>query len=486
MVSKLLKRVTSSWIITILTLFICAIIFGIIMRLNQGNDIELSHVGFYSLMTTHGLTMISIWAIAGMVSINYLLTRYVEVKVSVKANVLALVLTVIGVLMLWATTFIGKFHAGWTFLYPLPLFEAWAAWATPIFYLSLTILNVGWLIWTCAMMLEILKKYSLSQVFALQHLFKKNPEVETPPFIVIAGVSLLGVIICLFAALIVIGMTVADPNFFSTGKFINDPILMKNLTYFYGHTIANEALYLGLAGLYELMPEVSGRPKFHTTWYIALGWNLTFVFVLTAYFHHMYMDFAQPLWLQMFGQFSSYFASLPAAAVSMISVIVLIYGNKIKWNIVNIIFFIGVVGWAIGGIGAVIDSTISNNIFLHNTLWVPAHFHTYNAMGNVLFSLAFFYWVANEFSNNLIPTKLERLKVSLLTIGGFGFVLMFYIAGADSIPRRYAKYPLDLTDGPIYATIAAIFATIYLIAMLLILGEILKKCTKVFSKSAVA
>lgn len=484
MASKLLKRLTSGWIIIVMVLFVCAIIFGILMRLNQGNTIDLGPVNFYELMTTHGLTMISIWALAGFAGMNYLLSRYVDVKVSTKANAVAMVLTVIGVLMLWATTFLGKFHAGWTFLYPLPLFRAWAEWATPMFYVSLTILNIAWLIWTCAMMLEILKKYSLKQIFAWQHFSKKNPEVETPPFILISGVSLLGMIICLFAALVVIAMTFSDPSFFTDGPHTNDALLMKNLTYFYGHTIANEALYIGLGLLYELLPELTGRTKFHTTWYVALGWNLTVIFVLTAYFHHMYMDFAQPLWIQIFGQFSSYFASLPSAIVSMISVITLVYGNKVKWTIGGVLFFLGLTGYAIGGMGAVIDSTIVNNIVLHNTLWVPAHFHTYNAMGNVLLSLAFFYWVADEFTNHQIPTRMRKLKLYLLGIGGFGFVLFFYIAGADSIPRRYSHYAKDLVDGPLWANLGGVFATIYLIAILLITVEIFKKCFVVFSKSA--
>ncbi|HOO09927.1 MAG TPA: cbb3-type cytochrome c oxidase subunit I, partial [Cyclobacteriaceae bacterium] len=113
-----LRKITSVWILAVFTLFIISIVLGILMRLNQGGVIQQNPVTFYSNMTTHGLTMIGIWFVAGMAAINYLMERYV--KTSYTANVFALVLTVIGVLMFWATTFIGKFHAAWTFLYPLP------------------------------------------------------------------------------------------------------------------------------------------------------------------------------------------------------------------------------------------------------------------------------------------------------------------------------------------------------------------------------
>jgi len=242
-----LRKITSVWIIIVLTLFVVAIVLGILMRLNQGEIIQQSPITFYGNMTTHGLTMIGIWFVAGMAAVNYLLERYV--KTSYAANLFALALTVIGVLMLWCSTFIGEFHAGWTFLYPLPFKIMWAEWATPLFLSSLGVLGLGWLVWSISLMAQILKKYSISQAFAWQH-FHKNPKVETPPFILITMITLIGVIACLIAAVILLILFFIE--YFSTGSFVNDALLMKNLTYFFGHTIANEMLYLGLAVIYEL------------------------------------------------------------------------------------------------------------------------------------------------------------------------------------------------------------------------------------------
>ena len=396
MVTSSLKKTTAVWIILVLVLFVLAVIFGIAMRFSQGNDLSLSPVTFYTLMTTHGVTMVGIWFVAGLAGVHYLLARYV--KVSARTSIFAMLLTVIGVVLLWVSTFVGSFHAAWTFLYPLPLhIVGWEQWATPVFLFSLGIMGIGWMVWTVDLLAQILKKYSLTRAFGWQHL-KKNPDFETPPFIMITTVTLIGIITCLFSAVLLLVLYFAE--YFSAGSFTNDPLLMKNLTYFFGHTIINEALYLGLAALYELFPEVSGRPKFKNTWYVTLAWNCTMVFILTAFFHHLYMDFVQPVGFQFVGQIASYFSSLPAATVTAFSIIVVVFKNRIQWSIINLLFFIGVMGWLIGGVGAVIDATISNNFILHNTLWVPAHFHTYNALGNVLFSLAFFFWAAYEFSNN--------------------------------------------------------------------------------------
>ncbi|HEX5169591.1 MAG TPA: cbb3-type cytochrome c oxidase subunit I [Cyclobacteriaceae bacterium] len=473
------KRITAAWIVTVLTLFVISIVLGILMRLNQGAIIQQSPITFYANMTTHGLTMVGIWFVAGMAAVNYLLQRYV--KTSYSANIIAMILTVVGVLMFWATTFLGNFHAGWTFLYPLPFKVMWAQWATPLFLAALTVLGVGWLIWSLSLMTHILKKYSVPQAFAWQHL-KKNPEVETPPFILISMITLVGVVTCLIAAVILIVLLFAE--YFSDGAFVNDALLMKNLTYFFGHTIANEMLYLGLAVIYELFSEVSGRPKWKTTWYVALAWNFTLVFILMAFFHHLYMDFVQPEGLQIVGQLASYLASLPAAGITVFSIFVAVYRTKIKWSLTNLLFFIGTAGWVIGGLGAVIDATISNNIVLHNTLWVPAHFHTYNAMGNVLFSLGFFHWFSTQYDDGTNHEKFTKPVLTMLIIGGAGFLLAFYIGGADSIPRRYSNYPSELSSGVLLAVVAAVFATVYLVAILVFFHNISKRCLKIlFSQS---
>lgn len=474
-----LRKITSIWVITVLTLFVASIVLGILMRLNQGGVLQQSPINFYSQMTIHGITMIGIWFVAGMAGINYLMERYV--KTSYTANLIALILTVIGVLLLWAVTFIGKFHTAWTFLYPLPLKVMWAQWATPTFLVAMSILSVGWLIWGISMMTQVLKKYSIAQAFAWQH-FKKDPEVETPPFILISMITLVGVITCLFVAVVLMALYFAE--YFSGGSFVNDALLMKNLTYFFGHTIANEMLYLGLAVIYELFAEVSGRPKWKTTWYVALAWNFTLIFILTAFFHHLYMDFVQPEGFQIVGQLASYLASLPAAAVTVFSVWVAVYRVKIKWTLTNLLFFIGVAGWVIGGFGAVIDATISNNIVLHNTLWVPAHFHTYNVMGNVLFSLGFFYWFSIQFTDKPVSEKFSKLILSLLIIGGAGFLLAFYIGGADSIPRRFSNYPAEFTSAKFLANFGATFATIYLIPISILFYNITKRCLKILFSSS--
>ncbi len=474
MISKNIKKITALWIVVVLVLFIASITLGILMRLNQSEVLKLSPLTFYKDMTVHGLTMIGIWYVAGMAAVNYIMERYV--KTSYLANAFAMVMTIIGVVMLWLSVFVGDYHAGWTFLYPLTFYASAETWVIILFLGALTVLGIGWLVWSLSLVASLFKKYSLSEIFAWQY-FKKNPKTETPPFVLISMISLTGIIVCLFSAVVLLVLLYAE--YFSKGTFVNDSLLIKNLTYFFGHTIANEMLYLGLAIIYELFGEISGRAKWKTTWYVSIAWNLTLIFVLTAFFHHLYMDFAQPEGLQLVGQIASYLASVPSAGVTVFSLIVAVSKVKINWNLSNLLFFIGVAGWVVGGVGALLDATISNNFVLHNTLWVPAHFHTYNAMGNVLFSLGFFYWFTNQDEQSGFKESLSNLKLLTIVIGGAGFLMAFYVAGADSIPRRYSNYPVEFTNAKTLALAGAIFATIYLIGILSLFFRISKKCIKV-------
>ena len=142
------------------------------------------------------------------------------------------------------------------------------------------------------------------------------------------------------------------------------------------------------------------------------------------------------------------------------------------------LLFLGIMGWGVGGIAAVIDSTVEVNFHFHNTLWVPAHFHTYYLMGVVLIILGFIDHAGKEISGLEESPWRSRLIVVLLLIGGYGFLSVFYWGGAHSVPRRFAIYPLEVAQGTLYAKIAVGFISVLLLGILLYLWETGKRCLK--------
>lgn len=465
------KKFTLLWLITILVVFLVAIAFGITMRMEQAEMVEVGPLNFYILMTSHGLLMAGVWFVAGMAGIQYIMSRYFEVPRW--GSVVAYACTLAGVVVLLISTFVTKFHAGWYFLYPLPFYAKGADSGPVLFLIAIAILGAGWLLWSLVLLVTILRKYTVAQALAWHHITGR-PGPAVSPFTLISFVSLIGVTACLLAAVVLVILYFIELA--RSGTMSNDPLLMKNLTFFFGHTLVNEMLYLGLAVLYELFPKMAGKPAYKTSWYVAISWNATLLIVLFAYFHHLYMDFAQPVAFQFIGQVMSWFAPLPAACVTIFSVLTTVYRSNMKWSLASLLYFFGVMFWAVGGVGAILDAVIANNLVLHNTQWVPAHFHTYNLLGNVFFSLAFTSWFADEFGNEKMTPVMIKVIFSLLVIGGTGFVIAFYLGGALSVPRRVDMYNEVVDEGISLAKIAVAFASLYLVGMIIYTIDFTKRC----------
>jgi RND superfamily putative drug exporter len=66
-------------------------------------------------------------------------------------------------------------------------------------------------------------------------------------------------------------------------------------------------------------------------------------------------------------------------------------------------------------------------------------------------------------------------------VGGYGFVLMFYLAGMEGVPRRYATYPAEVEQGVILARISLLFIGVLLLGALLYIWEAGRRCLKAFA-----
>jgi cytochrome c oxidase subunit 1 len=451
-----LTRVTLWWVVVGLVLFpVLALLGGVLRVLQAGYLATTPPEWFYAIMTLHGLGMVGVWFVAGFAGLCFLLSPYVRPTVGV--SWVALGMTVVGVVLLIAATLVGKLGVGWYFLYPLPFYSGgtWPGWATAALFAALAVLGVAWTLWTADVMRAIAKRYRLSEALGW-HYFKGKVDPEVPPIIVIATVSCIGVLAGLVAAVVMLVLVAIERI---AGGATSDALLLKNLTFYFGHMLVNITMYFGVAMVYEIMPAYTKRP-WKTNLLVVVSWNTVLALVMFAYLHHLYMDFAQPAWLQVLGQLSSYLISIPAAVVTIFSTLVLVYRSGTRWTLAPTLLYVGVMGWAIGGVAAVVDSTIAVNLRFHNTLWVPGHFHTYYLMGVVLMVLGAIYHLALVLTPQPENLKRSRLTAAHLVIGGYGFLLMFYLAGAASVPRRFAVYPADLSQGTVFANIALVFIAV--------------------------
>src|SRR5215470_5031005 len=184
-------------------------------------------------MTLHGLGMVGLWFVAGMAGISVLAAAYVRPTIGV--SWIAFGATLIGVVLLLAATLVGRLGVGWYFLYPLPFHSGgtWPGWATASLFAALAIMGVGWTLWAGDLLWAIARRYRLSDALGW-HYLSGTGTPEVPPIIIIATVSFIGVLAGLVAAVVLLSLVATER--FTTG-FTNDALLIKNLTFYFGHML---------------------------------------------------------------------------------------------------------------------------------------------------------------------------------------------------------------------------------------------------------
>lgn len=445
------------WLGTALVLFLILALLGLIMRLTQAGALAPTPDIFYSIMTLHGLGMSGAMFMGGLAGIWYLMQRYIDRYSGLMWTSYGLI--VLGAAGLVVGTLIGRFGPGWYVLYPLPFVNpVWPLWATLVSVISLLLLGTGWLLAQIVLVAAMARRFGAGNLLGWQYFSTQVPRVDVPPIVLITTVSLISGIVTTIAGAVLFLLYLAKVI---NPSLVFDPLLLKNIVFLFGHTIVNITMYLGVGMVYELLPQFTGRP-WKTNKVVVVAWNAVLLVILGAYFHHLYMDFAQPVALQYIGQILSYASAVPATVVTVFGVIAQVYRSGMRWTFVPLSFFLGITGWIIGGFAAVVDSTIAINSVLHNTLWVPAHFHTYFLLGFLLILLGTTYLIAESKRES---SALRGLVTMVL--GGAGFLTMFYLGGANGVPRRYAGY--DAIQSPVLsamahslAGIAAAFVVLFL------------------------
>ena len=99
----------------------------------------------------------------------------------------------------------------------------------------------------------------------------------------------------------------------------------------------------------------------------------------------------------------------------------------------------------IGGISGVVLGTEQLNIMMHNTLYVPGHFHGTVVTGTTLAFMAVTYLVVPLiFQREIIWPKLARIQPYLFGIGAAGISMFMMGAGTLGVARRH--WDLAMTD----------------------------------------
>jgi cytochrome c oxidase subunit I len=465
------RVVLNLYIVTALAVFVLMMLLGLCMRMAQGTWLDIPPDVVYQIMTAHGAAMVGTVGLASTAVMWFFLRKYVRLGLAMFAA--NYVLFMLGAVAILGSVFIGKYAGAWTFLYPLPVqsMNMWSVNAAALFMLGYLLIGVGFLLFYLDAMLGVIRVYgNLGRALGLPWLFGGEIDKSHPPTVVASSMVIITNSLGILGGAVVLVMCLVNAYFPSVTL---DALLVKNLIFFFGHVFINATIYMGVIAVYELLPRYSGRP-----WGLSRpflwAWAATTVLVLTVYPHHMLMDYVMPHWMLVMGQIVSYASGLPVFVVTAYGALTNVHRSGMRWSMPAKLLMLSMFGWAAGIVPAIIDGTISVNRVMHNTQWVPGHFHFYLLLGVVPMVLAFMYYVVESRTRTAAGVS-ERLGFPLYAIGGLIFVGAFLAAGHASVPRRFAVH---LPQWLPYDRLGSVGAMLVILAMLVFTVRIIAGLTR--------
>ncbi len=437
---------------------------GLLMRLEQAQIIGMGANWFYELMTLHGAGMVGIAGIAGAAVMWHFLRQYVDLSPGIFMTNLALFL--VGVVMIIGSIVFGHFHAAWTFLYPMPSksMGMWSQEAAALFMGGLLVIGVGFLLLHLDIARAIIARYgNFARALGWPQLFGHDDGNAPPPTVVASTmVTIVNIVGLVVGASILTMMLV---NLYMPG-FDIDPMLAKGMIYFFGHVFINATIYMAVIAVYEILPRYTQRPWKSNKVFLA-SWSASTLMVMFIFPHHLLMDFAFPQWMLIMGHIIGYLNTVPILMVTGYGALMIVFRSGVRWDMASRLLFLSLFGWAAGAMPAFIDGTITVNYVMHNTLWVPGHFHTYLLLGMVAMVFGFMYYLGRP-TQHAPDSWLDRAAFWGFSTGALGFTLSFLYAGKESVARRYAVH---LPEWLPYDRIGSFCAALVIASALLFVGR---------------
>jgi len=458
-----MNRVISFYLVLSGSFVLLMMLFGTLMLLSQGEIIHLDMGKFYEIMTMHGTGMIGFAALGASAVMWYFLKQYVELSKGILYLNLAMAL--LGAVLVVIGIFGFDFAGAWTFLYPLPAISggAWGETGAALYLIGMLLIGTGFLLLYLDIARAIGKAYGgLGNGLGWRQLFGKDKGYG-PPAAVVAGTMVSIVNITAIAAGAVV-LVMSLINLF-VPSFTVDPLLAKNLTYAFGHIFANSIIYMAVIAVYEILPRATNRP-WKANKVFLFAWNCSTLFTIIIYPHHLLMDTVMPRWALILGQALSYMNGIPVLVVTAYGALMILYRSGIRWSLASGFMTMAMFGWVAGVIPAIVDATIRVNYIMHNTKWVPGHFHMYMGLGAISMIFGFMYF-ANEVHGGFKERAIDRWSFWLYSLFFFGMSGSFLFSGASSSPRRWAEHmpqwvPYDVI-GAVFSVFIAAATVVFLI-----------------------
>lgn len=450
------KRLTLMFVIASTAILLVSGLLGMVLRQSQADIVRLDDNFWYAIMTAHGLGAFVGWAAFAVMGFAYWVLTEVGFPIGRWGKLLADITfwtMVIGVAGVVVSTLFMSFAGSWVFLYPLPFESAdqWSDAATGIFSFSVLLAGVSIITW-CLSILAIVtgpglhspaKGFVRRMFTAMGFTFlwpSKFPTDRKLPYSVIPlTVIAIDMIIATLPLAVLLVAMVAQSIWPDVSV---DPLLAKNVLWWFGHPVVYLLLFPAVAIYYLLVPRFSQRPLVAGN-IIAVGWTIAVIANVTVWAHHMYLDYPNGVQAAInTAMMPITFALTIVSALSLYSLFFTIYRSRWTWTAASTALFLGLVSWLLAGLSGVVNATIALDAFVHNTLWIVGHFHHMALIniGIVIFA-AVYAFLPRMLGRPLYSERAALWHVWITFFAGTGVSIVWLIQGLDGAPRRFAVLP---------------------------------------------
>ena len=389
---------------------------------------------FYMVLTAHGIDMLIFWVIFFEIAVLYFASStLLRCRLATpRIAWLGFALMLVGAVMNNLTVFQGGSSVMMTSYVPMM--------ASPYFYVGLILFAVGALI-------------GCFVFFGTLVVAKRDKTYQGSVPLVTFG-AIVAAIIAVFT--IASGAIILIPTFLLSIGIIDkvDPLIYRTIWWAFGHSSQQINVAAHISIWYAVAAIVFGAKPMSER--VSRGAFLLYVlFLQLASAHHLLADpGVSTAWKVVNTSYFMYFAVL-ASMIHGLTIPGAIevaqrakgYNNglfewlrKAPWG--NPVFsgmFISLIGFGfLGGISGVMMGTEQLNMIIHNTIYVPGHFHATVVVGTTLSFMALTYFLIPVlFKREMIHPGLAKLQPYLFGLSMYFFCLVMMGAGTLGVPRRH-------------------------------------------------
>ena len=301
---------------------------------------------------------------------------------------------------------------------------------------GLLLVGIGFFVFCADVLASTTTTYGgLARTLGIPYLRGRDDSPPPPQAIAATVVSIDGLLASAVGATIILALLGRS---YDTGVKL-DPLWAKNLTFFFGHETANLIMYLAAGAVYVILPRYAGRP-WKTTKPIVVAWMATLVLLVSAYSHHLYMDFVQPEWA---GSSPRLVVRSSAARRGRHH----LHGHDARLGLA--LPLDAGLDLPLPRLRRLGDRRHRSDDRLGDPVELPLPQHRLGrrpfphvpAAHRVFWAFAFFAHLLEREAGRTAPRGATAAAAGAMVLGGYGLTGTWFVAGALGIPRRYAVQP---------------------------------------------